>query len=546
MAFIYTALNTGAAALDPLVARIYADGVDVYPANLVGGVFTPPHELRGCTRFQWEFDHERDGAYIEIAGATEDTYQVPEDNVLNSGDYRCVVTIGELDGECERITDIRTVAIIDCGSTATTFFNGAGGAGSRTIDPIFPHFLQNQVVVTSPDWITHTDIVCTLGTGSCIEISSLTAESVTAGGRANRARNGYVDIQIGEFSCSYPVQQNFIRTVMGGPITAEDTSPPLGPTLSISAPQRSVVQNANLIVTGTSDVIGTTGRETGLTQADFAWTVDTGTVGTPTTIGGVSTQTTSVDTSVVGVQTITFSVTHNGFTVTESIEINVNAIVPAEQAGEVSGDNTGQVQARASANIVFGSPPNNFYERNLAVANGNFRVVSGLATIEVAIDDGRGLFQNEPFGGRATMTFTITGPGIANGSFTMDVSVTPDPVDPNPVAFGDPGFTFNILPTSVRIPSETITGTADGLLIPGNYAWSMDLHRVAGQPGDGSINDTGVILRAPGPRPPRQEGITDPDGVFRFAHQLYNPRGSIAVAEVGGFAFDISDFNFNF
>ncbi len=544
MAFIYTSLNTGTPALDPLVARIYADGVDVYPANLNGGVFTPPHELRGCTRFQWEFDHERDGTFTEILGATEDTYQVPESAVVNSGDYRCVVTIGELDGECERTTDVRTVAIIDCGSTATTFFNGAGGAGSRTIDPIFPHFLQNQVVITSPDWITHTDIVCTLGTGSCIEISSLTAESVIAGGRDNRARNGYVDVQIGDFSCSYPVQQNFIRTQMGGEVTADDTSPPLGPTLSLSAFQRSVVQNANLIVTGTSDVIGTAGRDTTLTNADFVWTVDTGTPAAPTTADGVSTQTTSIDTSAVGAQTITFSVTHNGFTITESIEITVNAIVPAQQAGEVTGDNVGQVQARAYAGIVFGDPPTNYYERNLATANGNFRVVSGLATIDASIDDGRGLFQSNPFNGRATMTFTITGPGIANGSFTQELSVTPEPVDPNPVAFGDPGFVFaGLEPTTVTIPSTTITGTADGLLIPGNYSWSLDLHRVAGEPGDGSIDDTGVILRQASPR---LEGITDPDGVFRFAHQLYNPRGSIAVAEVGGFAFDISDFNFEF
>ena len=543
MAFIYTALNTGTPALDPLVARIYADGVDVYPANLIGGVFTPPHELRGCTRFQWEFDHERDGTFVEISGATEDTYQVPESAVENSGDYRCVITIGELDGECEETTDVRTVAIIDCGNASTIFFNGSGGNGSRTIAPVFPHFLSSLVAITSPDWITHTDIVCVESSGNCVEISTLTAVATTSGGRANRARNGYVDIQIGEFSCSYPVQQNFIRTQMGGPITAEDLAPPLGPTLSLSSFQRSVVQNAALIVTGTSDVIGTSGRETTLTQADFAWTVDTGTVGTPTTTGGVSTITTSLDTSSVGDQTVIFTVTHNGFTVTESITVTVNASVAAEQAGEVTGDNTGQVQARTSRGVVFGDPPMNFYERNLATASGNFRVVSGLATIDARIDDGRGLFQNQPFGGRATMTFTINGPGIANGSFTQEVSVTPEPVDPNPVAFGDPGFTFNLLPVSVIIPSDVITGREDGLLVPGNYSWSMDLHRVAGLPGDGSINDTGVILVQASPR---QEGITDPDGRFRFAHQLYNPRGSIAVAPVGGFAFDISDFNFDF
>ena len=103
MAFIYTSLNANWVnnpGLEPLVARVYANGVDIYPASLNGGVFTPPHKLRGCTKFQWEFDQERDGTYIKIDGATTDTYQVPEDSVDNSGDYRCIITIGESDGEC--------------------------------------------------------------------------------------------------------------------------------------------------------------------------------------------------------------------------------------------------------------------------------------------------------------------------------------------------------------------------------------------------------------------------------------------------------------
>ena len=553
MAFIYTALNTdwvNNPGLEPLVARIYANGVDVYPATLNGGVFTPPHELRGCTKFQWEFDPERDGTYVKISGATTDTYQVPEDNVSNSGNYRCVITIGETLGECgSTITDIRTVAIIDCGVMSTIYFTGTGGAGSRTINLVYPHFiLPSQVSVTSSDWVTNSQPTCTLSSGNCTETLSLTAGSVIAGGRSNIARNGYVDIQIGEITCFWNLQQDFIRTQVGDTPVDTDLNPPLGPTLVVSATQQSVIQNGIIIVTATSTVIGSNGPLT--TDSGFTWADPTGDLSSftaPTIVNGVSTQTAIVDTTVVGNKTLTFSVTVGNFTETKSITISVVAAVPEEQAGEITGDHIGSVQARSTPYIVFGSPPTNYYERNLATANGNFRITSGLSTIYVAISDGRGMFANEPFGGEATMTFTITGPGIANGSFTQELSVTPQAVDPNPVAWGDPGFTMaHLNQTTVTISPSVITGTADGLLIPGNYSWSLDLHRVAGAPGDGSINNTGVILRSAGPSPPRQEGITDPSGVYRYAHQLYNPAGEINVIPVGGFLWDYMDFNIDF
>ena len=511
MAFIYTALNTGTPALDPLVARIYADGVDVYPANLIGEVFTPPHELRGCTRFQWEFDHERDGTFVEISGATEDTYQVPENAVENSGDYRCVITIGELDGECEETTDVRTVAIIDCGNASTIFFNGSGGNGSRTIAPVFPHFLSSLVTITSPDWITHTDIVCVESSGNCVEISTLTAAATTSGGRANRARNGYVDVQIGEFSCSYPVQQNFIRTQMGGPITAEDLAPPLGPTLSLSSFQRSVVQNAALIVTGTSDVIGTSGRETGLTQADFTWTVDTGTLGTPTTTGGVSTITTSLDTSLVGDQTVTFTVTHNGFTVTESITVTVNAFVAAEQAGAVSGETTGLVLARA---VRIGTNQGPFLDSALSRASGSFSVDSGNASVFVNFTDRGFIPARYQYVGNATFTFTISGPGIRGGSFTRNVSLAAG--EPNPsVPFFDPAYVAPIT-NSETLSSSDFTDHPDGYIIPGNYRWSL------------VINSAGQ----------------NPAG--RFQNTVLVPSATFNVSPIFNFGFDFSNLNFDF
>ena len=553
MAFIYTALNTdwvNNPGLEPLVARIYANGVDVYPATLNGGVFTPPHELRGCTKFQWEFDPERDGTYVKISGATTDTYQVPEDNVSNSGNYRCVITIGETLGECgSTITDIRTVAIIDCGVMSTIYFAGTGGAGSRTINLVYPHFiLPSQVSVTSSDWVTNSQPTCTLSSGNCTETLSLTAGSVIAGGRSNIPRNGYVDIQIGEITCFWNLQQDFIRTQVGDTPVDTDLNPPLGPTLVVSALQQSVIQNGLIIVTATSTVIGSNGPLT--TDSGFTWADPTGGLSSftaPTIVNGVSTQMARVDTAVVGNKTLTFSVTVGNFTETKSITISVVAAVPEEQAGEVTGDNIGNVQARTSYGVVWGAPPEIFYERNLATANGNFSITSGLATIYVAISDGRGLYQTNPFGGEATMTFTITGPGIANGSFTQELSVTPEAVDPNPVAWGDPGFTMSYMNvTTVTISPGVITGTADGLLIPGNYSWSLDLHRVAGAPGDGSINNTGVMLRQASPR---QEGIKGLYGGvlnWRFAHSLYNPKGEMNVIPVENFLYTGANLNIDF
>lgn len=541
MAFIYTSLNANWVnnpGLEPLVARVYANGVDIYPASLNGGVFTPPHKLRGCTKFQWEFDQERDGTYIKIDGATTDTYQVPEDSVDNSGDYRCIITIGESDGECgSTITDVRTIAIIDCGNMTTIFFNGSGGAGSRDITPVFPHFIpQNELSVTPPSWITSSALTCTLVSDNCTATLSLSAQSVTAGGRANTPRNGYIDVQIGDFSCFYPVQQDYIRTQEGDDPTDDDDDPPIGPTLSLSAPNNgSVITNGSLIVTATAKVIGTNGPLT--TDSGFTWTDPTGDVSSfeqPTTVQGVSTQKALVDTTTPGTKTLTFEVTVGAFTVTKSIDITVADIAFTNQTGVVTGESVGTVQARSSNGFSWGAGgPTAYYERNKAVASGNFTVANGPAKIDVTISDGRSMYQKYPFNGKATMRFTITGPGIANGSFSQDISVTPEAVDPNP---GN-AFAFPV-PTKASINPSIITGRPDGKLIPGEYSWELDLHRVAGEDGDGSIpsgspygDGSGVIVIQ---QDPYQEGIAGPppEGAFRSKEQLYNPIGTMIIGPI--------------
>jgi hypothetical protein len=544
MAFIYTKLNTNWVnnpGLEPLVARVYANGVDIYPATLNGGVFTPPHKLRGCTKFQWEFDQERDGTYVKIDGATTDTYQVPEDSVNNSGDYRCIITIGESDGECgSTITDVRTVAIIDCGNMTPIYFNGNGGAGSRSITPVFPHFItQNELSVTPPSWITSPALTCTLVSGNCTGTLSLVAQSVTTGGRANTPRNGYIDIQIGDFFCSYPVQQNYIRTQEGDDPTDDDDDPPVGPTLSLYAPNGGqVITNGSLIVTATSTVIGTNGQLT--TDSGFSWADPTGDVSSfeqLATVDGVSKQEALVDTTTTGPKTLTFAVTVGDFTVTKNITITVADISFSTQTGVVTGEQVGVVQARSSNGYSWGAGgPTAYYERNKATAQGTFVVESGLAEIDVTISDGRALYQFRPFNGKATMRFNITGPGINGGTFSQDVSVTPAPVGLNPSNpyYIDP-------PTTESINPSVITGRTDGKLVPGEYSWELDLHRVAGEEGDGSIasgspygDGTGVVVKQ---QSPYQEAIfgPPPGSEHWLMTQLYNPKGTMIIGPVFNF-----------
>jgi len=136
------------------------------------------------------------------------------------------------------------------------------------------------------------------------------------------------------------------------------------------------------------------------------------------------------------------------------------------------------------------------------------------------------------------------------------LSVTPAAVDPNPEPFfnsqGDinPNYSF-AEPTVSTIPPSVITGTADGLLGPGNYSWSLDLHRVAGVENDGSIasgspygDGSGVILLS---ADPRQETITDPEGGHIYASYAYNPSGLMTVLPVGGFAWEYPEqFDFDY
>ena len=104
----------------------------------------------------------------------------------------------------------------------------------------------------------------------------------------------------------------------------------------------------------------------------------------------------------------------------------------------------------------------------------------------------------------------------------------------------NPNYSF-AEPTVSTIPPSVITGTADGLLGPGNYSWSLDLHRVAGVENDGSIasgspygDGTGVVVKQ---QSPYQEAIfgPPPESHHSLMTQLYNPKGTMIIGPVFNF-----------
>ena len=518
MAIIYTP-QSSSPALDPLVARIYADGIDIHEARLqtVGLVteFIPPHELRGCTTFQWQFDHERDGTWVDIPSATFDTYQVDESDVANSGDYRCCIRIGGGD-DCIRYTEIRTIAIIDCQDTSLIKFLGEGGDGSRSISIRFPHFLRNSVTVTSPAWVDHEDIICAEVSGVCAEISNLSAVSVlrettasTVDDRDSTARNGYVDIMIGSFLCSYTVQQDFIRDEAAPediPVPAEpepeDIAPPIGPTVEIINLNSTVPVGSIALVSALAYVLLEDGSiDATVMESDISWSVTRdGTAVTdlpdPFYNNGTSTQLTGFDTAFAGNKEIVFTATINGVSVSATAFLTVSQDTSGTEDGVVSGELSGRGIART---IALGANDAPWLDQSKNKASGSFVVEQGLASITFqAFDRAGSLIGNRAYDGNAELEFSISGPGIINGNFSATVSL---PAGEESIgSFLDPGYVYPVnntfsaggaLATFNNAGSSTppvvdgelrFTEREDGFLTPGNYSVAISVTSAGIQP----------------------------------------------------------------
>ena len=270
MATIYTTIN---GSLDPLRARVFADGLEV----IVGS------KLRPCTTYQWQHDTRLPGSSFEdVTNAISETYTVPTSSINNSGDYRCVVTIGSENmnlPNCPIVvtTDVFTVSIIECVGTTAPNFPASGGMESVAAN--HPHY-ETPVISVDADWVTQgaTATCDTQVDGTCATIVDISAGATTS------ARVGYANIAFGEFVCSFALAQDYpdFAEAVATP-AGPDRTPVIGPNVRIffnSSPVSLIVPSFLVgfppVAYGTvvARAFFNPAETVALDRFTFAWTVD--------------------------------------------------------------------------------------------------------------------------------------------------------------------------------------------------------------------------------------------------------------------------------
>lgn len=481
MATIYTGLNQ---AIEPLVARVYADGVDIHSGRLTGTspnqVFEEPHPLRACMSFQWQFN-DRINGWVDLMNQTTDTHIVDVSSVANSGDYRCQISVGE-GADCQFTTEVRTVSIIDCTGTVSGTFPAAGG--NQNVQISFPHYELGNQIITTPSWITYQDITCaTAAANVCTDFIELTASS-------GSARNGYVDVQFGSFFCSFTVQQVYAPSTSVPVPTPEEEDPPLGPTLGILNVNGTVLQNSVTTVSGIAYIETPTGQSTDPSNS-FTWTVNQDGVPVVDMDGGLVSPagqdhfTVFVDTSTVGTKIISFTVEINGVSVTETTSVVVTADASMAENGVVSGETNGTGQARFYRGI--GPAPTMALDSTYARISNSFSVDAGTATLSIDFNARNSLNQRFPFTGTATVSITLEGPSVIGGrrTITRDITNPPSPPDSSDyLAF----LSFNpgrVTASNTDFTDRTVNG---GRLSLGNYTITMEITSAGTVPSSRSLN----------------------------------------------------------
>lgn len=477
MATIYTEIN---GTIDPLVARIYADGVDIYDGFISGGEFTPPHPLRSCTTFQWQYDNLAGAGWLDIDGAIDDTFQVDTSMVANSGSYRCIITVGS--EQCQQITDVRTISIIDCRETEVPVFPGTGGMETIAID--FPHYERNNITITAPDWITHTAITCASPTVNvCEEIITLTASAPDT----NFARNGYFDVQVGDFLCSYSLQQSFVAAAPEPDPPMDAAAPAPAGSLLVSVQNPEVQVGSTTTVTASTYILRDDGTfDPNIQASDVTWTItnedgdpvpqgngpDRYTVAGPSLIPWVV-ATINVDTTEVATKFYDITATINGLdAVRRSDNVSIVAEPVTAANGVISGDTFDSVTARTL--VLRREAPR---LGSSAAANGTFNVDAGTANIEFRFSDRGGLAQRYAYTGNAMLYFRIAGPGITGGSYMETISLAAGPEQGPDYSIIDP----STWPEINQVIRNASNFTDAGHLTVGSYNWNMEVVDPGGQ-----------------------------------------------------------------
>ena len=254
------------AGVETLTARLYADQIEVYPG----------HDLEACLRYQWKYD-DRINGFVDLVGATNKTYDVDLSTVASSGDYYCEIQVGNT-GDCDQITETRTISIIDCIAPEDVLFTDEGGAGEAIVDA--PHYEEVNYFATADgaSFITLDDMIpcdaSSIGPNVCRFVNEYTVDPTTDKAQPREAQ---ITITIGELSCFFNIGQD--RTVAQAP-EAKTDPPPAGPFINLSnnGPSLAVGNGFGVPITFTADVgtVGGTGSET----YTVAWTDDFGGSGT--------------------------------------------------------------------------------------------------------------------------------------------------------------------------------------------------------------------------------------------------------------------------
>ena len=254
------------AGVETLTARLYADQIEVYPG----------HDLESCLRYQWKYD-DRINGFVDIVGATSKTYDVDLSTVASSGDYYCEIQVGNT-GDCNQVTETRTISIIDCIAPQDVLFTDEGGTGEAIVDA--PHYEEPNYFATADgaDFITLSNMVpcdaSTIGANVCRFVNVYVVDPTTDKAQPREAQ---ITVTIGDLSCFFNIGQD--RTVAQAPESKMDP-PPAGPFINLSnnGPSLAVGDGIGVPITFTADVgtVGGTGSET----YTVAWTDDFGGSGT--------------------------------------------------------------------------------------------------------------------------------------------------------------------------------------------------------------------------------------------------------------------------
>ena len=451
MATTYKLLS--ASGTEPLTARIYADDIEIHSS----------HRLDACTTYQWFHDTlNMDGTSTGgtmVAGQTTQTYNLPLSTVANSGDYWCVITVGNCRFETER----RRISIINRFSPERNLFTADAGTGQFIIEaphyelPVFNNENSFVVAGTLVPCATQTANVCTF----------VQNYSISANPTPSSPREAQVSMTVGELSIFFNVGQDRVLTQDDTPITRKGPDGPFinltqdGPALA-QVPSALIVP-ATITVTAEVGIVGGTLGAHTITYSD-----DRGGSGTGSTyevanpgydVNNIPTETTNTDIVV----TATVTDTATGLTATETITVRYIFLVVA-QPTMTMGDVVGRIQWQVLQGLGFGGTVRGEgYDSatNTVTRRGTF-TVTGDGNWNIALNWYDGFFGARSDDGMIVLSFS--GPGAP-----ANVTVSPSNTSRTVEVTGLTG-TFEWTLTMSGIDSSTTNYANGGLtLLPRNF-----------------------------------------------------------------------------